>query len=253
MSSKRSTATRRADAEAASVRAAAVRAEAHRRERRRRTLLLVAALAVVALAVAGLVALLDRNRAPASAPRGVVASYAVPAGPATAPVTVSVYEDFLCPFCGDFEKASRDALQRAADAGDVRVRYHVLNFLDDRSTSDYSTRAANALAVVLDTSGPGAAKKFHDLLFENQPEEGTAGISDGRLLDYAVEAGAERGAVASGIRDRTFEGWVDQGNERASDAGIRSTPTVQVDGKTLTYRTIDELVAAVEKAIAAGS
>jgi protein-disulfide isomerase len=253
MSRKRSTATRRAESEAASVRAAAVRAEAQRRERRRRTLLLVAGLAVVALVVAGLVALLDRNRAPATPPRGAVATYAVPAGPATAPVTVSVYEDFLCPFCGDFEDASRGTLQRAVDAGDVQVRYHVLNFLDDSSTSDYSTRSANALAVVLDTSGPVVAKKFHDLLFEHQPEEGTAGISDGRLLDYAVEAGAERAAVAPGIGDRTFQDWVDQGNDRARDDGVRSTPTVRVDGRTLSYRTIDQLVTAVEKAVADAS
>jgi protein-disulfide isomerase len=253
MSRKRSTATRRAEAEAASVRAAAIREEASRRERRRRTLLVVAGLAVVALLVTGLLAVLDRNRAPATPPDGAVATYAVPAGPGAAPVTVSVYEDFLCPFCGDFEEAGRDTLQKAVDAGDVQVRYHVLSFLDDSSTTDYSTRAANALAVVLDSSGPVVAKRFHDLLFEHQPEEGTAGLSDGRLLDYAVEAGAERAAVAPGIGDRTFEDWVDRGNDQARDDGVRSTPTVQVDGRTLSYETIDELVSAVEKAVADAS
>ena len=165
---------------------------------------------------------------------------------------VSVYEDFLCPFCGDFEKASREALQKQIDAGKVQVQYHVLNFLGDGS-GDYSSRAANALAVVLDESGPEVAKKFHDLLFENQPPEGGDGLSDAQLLDYAVEAGAARGPVEAGIKDRTFEQWVDDGTEQASKDKVNQTPTVKIDGKTLESSTIDGLVSELEKAVADGS
>ena len=116
MSKKKSTATRRAQSQAAAERAAAIRREQERKERRRR--------------VAG-----DRRRcsswwrssrtAPrglpghrsdqaSTAPQGAVATYAVPAGPSSAPVKVTVYEDFLCPFCGQFEAASRD---EPAEAG----------------------------------------------------------------------------------------------------------------------------------------
>ena len=116
----------------------------------------------------------------------------MPAGKASAPVTVTVYEDFMCPFCGQFEAATRAKLQAGIDAGKVQVQYHVLNFLDAAPPPSYSTRAANALAVVLDTSGPEVAKKFHDLLYENQPAEGSAGLSDAQLVDYAVQAGATR-------------------------------------------------------------
>ena len=251
MTKRKSTATRRAEAEAAAARAAAIRKEQERRERRRRTVVVVVALAVLAAIGTAISVYVDRTGAPATAPKGAVATYAVPSGPASAPVTVSVYEDFMCPFCGDFEAASRAALQKDVDAGKVQLRYHVLNFLDDRSTSDYSTRAANAYAAVLDAAGPQAAKEFHDLLFENQPEEGSAGLSDRQLLDYAVQAGAPRAAVSRAIGARTFEQWVDNGTEQASKDGVNATPTVQVDGKTVTYTTIDELAAEVERAVAA--
>jgi protein-disulfide isomerase len=211
----------------------------------------VIALALLAAIGTAVSVYVDRTGAPATAPKGAVATYAVPSGPASAPVTVSVYEDFMCPFCGDFEAASRAALQKDVDAGKVQLRYHVLNFLDDRSTSDYSTRAANAYAAVLDAAGPQAAKEFHDLMFENQPEEGSAGLSDRQLLDYAVQAGAPRATVSRAIEARTFEQWVDNGTEQASKDGVNSTPTVQVDGKTVTYTTIDELAAEVERAVAA--
>ncbi len=103
---------------------------------------------------------------------------------------------------------------------------------------------------MLDTSGPDVAKKFHDLLFEDQPEEGSAGLSDSRLLDYAVQAGAAKADVQQGIADRTFEQWVKNVGDQASKDGVNSTPTVLVNGKKLTSKTIDGLVADVEKAAA---
>ena len=250
MAKKRSAATRRAQSEAAAERATAIRKEQQHAERRRRSLFIVAGLAVLAVVATVAVTYLDRTGQPATPPRGAVSTYAVPAGPGSAPVTVSIYEDFMCPYCGDFESASRDLLEKHVEDGTVQVRYHVLNFLDDRSTTDYSTRAANALAVVLDTSGPAVAKRFHDLLFENQPEEGGAGLSDAQLIDYAARAGASlRPALSKGIEARTFEQWVDNGKDQASKDGVNSTPTVKVDGKTVTYTTIEELVGKVEDAI----
>jgi protein-disulfide isomerase len=255
MTKRQSKATRRANSERAAERAAAIRREQENKERRRRTLWIsLAVLGVLAVVVAiavGVQAGRDTTGQATTPPTGVVDQYAVPFGEATAPVKVAVYEDFMCPFCGDFEAASRAALQKDVDAGKVQLRYHVLNFLDDRSTSDYSTRAANAYAAVLDAAGPQAAKEFHDLMFENQPEEGSAGLSDRQLLDYAVQAGAPRAAVSRAIGARTSEQWVDNGTEQASKDGVNATPTVQVDGKTVTYTTIDELAAEVERAVAA--
>jgi protein-disulfide isomerase len=252
MSRKKSTATRRAESQAAAERAAAIRQQQQRAERRRRVVVIAAVLVVVALVATLLVAYLTKSDKPSTAPQGAVASYAVPAGPSSAPVKVTVYEDFLCPFCGQFEAATRETLQQQVDAGKVQVRYHVLNILGSGS-SDYSSRAANALAVVLDTSGPETAKKFHDLLFENQPPEGGDGLSDGQLVDYAVKAGAPRSTVEADVKSRKFEQWVDDGTNQASKDDVHATPTVKVAGKTLESTSIDGLVSKLEKAVATGS
>jgi protein-disulfide isomerase len=134
----------------------------------------------------------------------------------------------------------------------VLFEYHVLNFLDDSSSTDYSTRAANALGVVLDASGPTVAKRFHDLLFENQPEEGSAGLSDAQLVDYAVQAGAAKSAVQPGIDDLAFKGWVNKVTDQASKDDVTATPTVLVDGGAVKARTIPEMVREVRAAVAAG-
>ena len=255
MSRKKSTATRRTESQAAAARAAEIRKAQERQERRRRTLV-VTAVGVAVLAIVLVLGYLvqssrDTTGQAATAPAGTVGGYAVPAGPATAPHTVALYEDFMCPYCGQFEAATRSALEKQVAAGKLRIEYHVLNFLDRSSSTQYSTRAANALAVVLDTSGPTVAKKFHDLLYEHQPQEGSAGLSDAQLVDYAVQAGATKSAVQPGIKNRSFEQWVKNVTDQASKDGVNATPTVKIDGRTVAYQTVDELAAKVEKAVGA--
>jgi protein-disulfide isomerase len=257
MAKKKSNATRRAEQLAAAERAASIRKEQERAEQRRRRL-------VVTVAIAGVLALIlgvgyavqsarDTTGQAATPPAGVVDDYAVPRGEAGAPVVVTIYEDFMCPFCGDFEAASRDVLQPYVDRGDVQLQYRVVSFLDRASDgSDYSTRAMNALGVVLDTAGQEAAGRFHDALFEQQPEEGTSGLSDAELVDLAVQAGADADQVTGPIEDRSFEQWVQNATDAASRDDINSTPTVLVDGEVVEFETIDELVAGVRSGIEAG-
>jgi protein-disulfide isomerase len=257
MSKKKSNATRRAENLAASERAAAIRKEQESKERRRRTMVITAAIAAVLtlLLAAGYAVQASRDTTgqASTPPSGVVDSYAVPYGDTSAPVVVTVYEDFMCPFCGDFEAASRDLLHKYADAGDVQVHYRVLSFLDRASSgSDYSTRAMSALGVVLDTSGADVAAKFHDLLYEHQPEEGTEGLSDGELVDLAVQAGANKADVQGPIEAVKYEQWVKNATDASSKDGVSSTPTVTVDGKKVEFSTIDDLVSGMTDAIEAG-
>lgn len=256
MSKKQSNATKQANAQRAAERAAAIRKEQEAKERRRRVLVVSAAVVgVLALIVAIAVAVQssrDTTGEAATPPAGAVDSYALPYGQATAPVTVQIYEDFMCPFCGQFEAASQDMLAEYVDRGDVMVEYQMISFLDRASNgTDYSTRAMNAVGVVLNTSGPEVAKEFHDLLFVNQPAEGTDGLSDDQLVDLAVQAGAERSAIVQGIEDRSFEQWVKNASDQASKDDINSTPTVLVDGEKVEGTTIDDLVTETEQAIQA--
>ena len=257
MSKKQSNATKQANAQRAAERAAAIRKEQEAKERRRRVLVVSAAvIGVLALIVAIAVAVQssrDTTGEAATPPAGAVDRYALPMGDTTAPVTVTVYEDFMCPYCGLFEDASRDVLKEYATAGDVQVRYHVVSFLDGQSSTDYSTRAANALAVVLDQAGPEVAVKFHDSLFENQPSEGGSGLSDEQLIDLAVQAGADRKAVTGPIESLAFEQWVVNSTGEWSDRGFTGTPTVTVAGEEIEFESVEDLLtnmtAAIESAL----
>ena len=197
---------------------------------------------VLALIVGGyfLVTNLGSDK-PDTPPAGATENYGLLVGEPDAPRKVVVYEDFLCPFCGQLETTVRDRLDAAVEAGEVSVEYRALGFLG--RIDDYSPESANAFAVVLDAAGPDVAKSFHDLLFDNQPsEKGPFPDADG-LVDMAVEAGATEADVRPGIEDMTFEGWVDAANDAASKEEVKSTPTVLIDGEKATGTTIEQIAA----------
>jgi len=197
---------------------------------------------VLALVVGGyfLVTNLGSDK-PDTPPAGASDSFGLLVGDADAPRKVVVYEDFLCPFCGQLEQTAGDRLDAAVEAGEVSVEYRTLGFLERKS--DYSPESANAFAVVLDAAGPEVAKTFHDLLFDNQPSEEGPFPDKDDLVDLAVEAGATEADVRPGIEEMTFEGWVDAANDAASKEGVNSTPTVLIDGAPAAGQTIEEIAA----------
>ena len=256
MTNKRSKATRRTESEAASARAAAIRREHERGERRRRTIAVSAAVIVVLALIFGIGFAVQSNRdttgTAATVPSGAVNKYGLPIGQKSAPVTVAIYEDFMCPICNEFEQASRSWMQQYVDQGKMRVAYHVISILDRSSNgTEYSTRSASAAAVVYDTAGPQVFKKFHDLLYENQPSEGSNGLSDQQLIDFAVQAGASRAKVSQPIKDVQFRQWTSNATDYASkQPGFQGTPSVYIDGKQLTgYQTVDQLAAVLKQTV----
>ena len=172
-------------------------------------------------------------------------------------VVVLVYFDYMCPYCGKFEAANDSELKTLREAGGVTVEYHIISFLDGQSAGgQYSTRAANASAVVAD-GAPEAWSDFHSALFESEPTEGTQGLSDKELADIATDAGVpqdvvDRFTVAADDGDwRIFAPWVVANtNTAATDLGKLSTPTVLIDGEQFTgdMYTAGPLTAAVEAA-----
>lgn len=167
----------------------------------------------------------------------------------TGPVTVSVYADFMCPFCGRFERANGDYLQQAVAAGSITLDVYPLSFLDQQSGgSRYSTRAANAFVTVANAD-PVTALKFNKLLYSNQPAEGSSGLTNAQLANFATQAGASADVAAS-ISREIYTPWVEQATQQAFASGVKQTPTVQINGTEFTgdLYTAGAFQAAVEKA-----
>ena len=223
--------------ESREAKAAERRLAAQRAESRRKNGIIAGVAVVVLIVIVGFGALIQAQRNDTgTTSTGVPAHTSGPVngvitvGQSTAPVEMTVYEDFQCPYCKQFESASNDLVTQYVESGKVRVLYHPMAFLDEASTTKYSTRALNAAGCVVN-SKPEAFEKFHDLLFANQPPEQSAGLPDSRLVDLAQQAGA--GDISQCVKDRTYEGWTARVTDQASKDGVVSTPTVMVAGKKL--------------------
>jgi protein-disulfide isomerase len=163
-------------------------------------------------------------------------------GKDTAPKTVDVYEDFLCPVCGKFESTYGSQIQDGLTSGKLKVRYHVLNLLDKQSTpAGYSLQSANA-ALAVAKNNPAKFPDFHASLFGAQPREGGPGYTTDQLvgLGQSLSIG---GSYEQDVRGGTFDNTVKAAFQKAStdpalqrtDAGQSyfGTPTVAADGKLL--------------------
>jgi protein-disulfide isomerase len=235
--------------------AAELRAQTARREARRRAIVLTASvIGLLGVLVAAVVVIqMAREDARVSAgntpPKNLVDnSYLI--GDPKAPVTLTVYEDFICPACKTFKTATAPKVQEWISEGSVKVAYRPIAMLDAQSTDDYSSRATNAVAAVLDLA-PESFPAFHDAMFAAQPAEGGPGLPDSRLIEIAVQAGAPKAAVTKAVEERSFGGWVAAYTEQASKEGISQTPTILINGKPAEQMTdLASFTTLVEAAIA---
>ena len=241
----------------AAARAAEVRAQQRARERNRNLLVAIGIVAVLAVVIGLVFALQKGSDDSAEAAKDVPANlssdgFGVTIGDEDAPKTVEVYEDFQCPICHLFEESTKDTLRQQVSEGKIKIEYRMVSFLDDSSKNDYSSRALNAAMVVLDTAGPDAFLKFHDTLYANQPQEGTAGPEDDQLIEWAVQSGADEEKIKAPIEDKVYEQWVENATDAMSKQGVTGTPTVFVDGTRVEGQTVDEIIANTLAGIGAG-
>jgi protein-disulfide isomerase len=235
-------------------------------KRRQRIITIITVAVIVALVAAVGIAIAwaagQRDEQAAADPAGLVTvanadgeevrGFAV--GPEDADVTLTLFEDYICPACGIFEQQSGEYVDALPDEG-VRVVYHPVAFLDRASPDEYSTRTAAAAACVADDDTAGdrtSLKEFNALLFVNQPGEGSGPTpTDEQLADLAAQAGASEEAQQC-IVDGSFEGWADRSTRAAQQAGVTGTPTVWVNGERVgdegTIATTEQIEAAIAAA-----
>ncbi|MQS34972.1 hypothetical protein FFZ77_04835 [Streptomyces katsurahamanus] len=213
------------------------------RERRRRVLIVSAAVvAVLGLAaVVGVIAANAGNEkksgseaSPALAPAGAVGKErtAIPVGASDAPSTLTVWEDFRCPVCAQFENVFRDTIHDLEKSGELRVEYNLATIIDGNMGGSGSLRAANAAACAQDI---GKFSPYHDVLFQNQPPETDDAFGkNSRLIELAGKVdGLDTPAFRSCVEDGKHDSWVAESNKVFTTGGFRGTPTVLLNGESI--------------------
>jgi protein-disulfide isomerase len=204
------------------------------RERRRRVTLWTTVGVILALLAAGVIGYgIMASQDKAAAGKLITPSVAVDDGTAfavgTGPVTVDLYEDFMCPICRAFETADNATLQQLITQNKVTVRYHPVAILNGSSNgTNYSTRAAGAAAAAAEA---GRFTAYHEVLYANQPAEGSDGLSNSQLVDLGKSVGLTGTQFADAVRNGRYDAWADHVTETFTQRGYTGTPTVVIAGK----------------------
>lgn len=139
-----------------------------------------------------------------------------------APIRITVFSDFQCPFCKVVAEQMPELIRRYSDK--VSVQY-VFYPLDAKCNSNVTSRmhphACDAAALA--ACDPAKFLSVHDEIFANQGK-----LGDGVLSDIAKSHGLVGCFENKAVTDKVIEG-INQGTKY----NLKSTPTIIVNGKKI--------------------
>ncbi|NUR92175.1 MAG: thioredoxin domain-containing protein [Nonomuraea sp.] len=152
--------------------------------------------------------------------------------------TLDIYEDFQCPVCKQLEEISGSTFRNLANEGKAKVVYHPITIFGDDPLKSNSVRAASAIRCVTDGK---QWLSYHDILYKNQPAEGSVGFE----LPDLVSWGKDAGVTAPG-----FDTCVTQQQKAAAqtafsdkilkEQNIQGTPTVKLNGQDMDLEVVSK-------------
>jgi len=159
-------------------------------------------------------------------------------GKSTAKKTLELYEDSRCPICATFEQTVGETVHKDVDAGKYKVKYVGATFIDNSDNGEGSKNALSALGAALDVS-PEAFLDYKYALYSAKyhPQETDDKFKDDAyLIKVADTVDALKGNAAfqKKVKDGTYDAWAMKMSATFDKSGVEGTPTLKMDGKTLT-------------------
>ena len=205
-------------------------------QKRNRTPVVVVAVVIVVAVVVGAALLVARALGGDVEPTYTAKADGAVVTAGTGPVVIDLYEDYLCPSCERFETRYGSEVTTALNEGKISVRFHTIAILDEQSNpAGYSTRAGNAALCAVPA---GIFPRYHKKLFDEQPAEGSAGLTNDQLVAFGTELGAQGDFAACVQGNTNLDAMAAETKKATSDTALQTngrfgTPTVAVGGKKI--------------------
>jgi protein-disulfide isomerase len=146
-------------------------------------------------------------------------------GSPNAPVEITEYADYQCPFCQTFATLQMPTIkERLIDSGRLRWRYR-----DFPLQQHQFARLAAHSAACADEQGKYWSQ--HDRIYEGQQDWAMARDAGPFFRDYARAAGLDLGRYDACMKGRKFAGRIQASYNEGVQLGVSSTPTLLVGGR----------------------
>lgn len=143
-------------------------------------------------------------------------------GPNNAKITIQVFSDFQCPFCKKVEPTLDEVLK--AYPNQVRIVWRNMPLTSIHAKADL---AAEAAMEVFRQKGADAFWKIHDKIFADQQNNG---LERNQLEAFASDLGADMAQLKTALDQGTQKAAIERDKKIAEGAGVKSTPTIIVNG-----------------------
>jgi 2-hydroxychromene-2-carboxylate isomerase len=138
-------------------------------------------------------------------------------GPEDAPVTLVMYGDYECPYCGELHPVLKELQQRVGE----RVRFVFRHFPLDSA----HPRARRAALTAEAAASQDRFWEMHDLLYENQDQ-----LGDEDLMRYAAELELDLGRFEEDLANDDHAWRIEEDRLGGERAGVGGTPAFFVNG-----------------------
>lgn len=148
-------------------------------------------------------------------------------GPRQAPVTLTVFSNFQCPYCAKLAAMLKNQVL-PLERNNVRVVFRHFPL----TSHEWAERAARAAACAQNQSND-SFWSLHDFVFDNQHVITLANIEK-KLMEHTRSLRQfDQGKFQGCLADKSTSAVVDRDLEFAKQGGINGTPTVFVNGRQL--------------------
>jgi protein-disulfide isomerase len=146
-------------------------------------------------------------------------------GSASAPVEITEYADYQCPFCQTFATLQMPTIEeRLIKTGRLRWRYRDFPLQQHQ----FARLAAHSAACA---DEQGKYWEQHDRIYEGQSDWAAARDAGEHFRDYARAIGLDLGRYDQCMESGKYAGRIQASQEEAVRAGVSSTPTLLVGNR----------------------
>lgn len=151
--------------------------------------------------------------------------------------TIHLYEDPRCPACAQFEQTVGETVNKGMKDGTYKLSFTLGTFLDGNLGGEGSKNALSALGAALNVS-TDAFLQYKTALYSTKyhPEETTDEFSkDSYLIKVAntVDALKNNKTFQNAVEKGTYDAWAMKMSKSFDDDGVKSTPTIKINNKTI--------------------
>lgn len=156
-------------------------------------------------------------------------------GPENAPVSIAVFTDFQCPYCVKLAEMIDQVVEKYPETVRVVFKNYPIR------SHQYAEKAALA---ALAADRQGKFWEFHDLLFANYRD-----LDDEKVREFARELNLDMEKFESDWSDPRLSAQIQSDTRQGSQAGVRGTPTVFINGRRLKDRSLEGFSKMIDEAL----